>query len=475
MRLPLYSNLCEAVEGDSIVDSSTNMASSSYLYPHHNRYPPYMDSELSAMSSYIPNSYYPPSSMVPGASSMPHPYSSYDTAAGRAEHYPPSSNCFKILLDESQSASEKQVSSTTQRPFDGKLPALDGFGEHPPHRQEDPDPSALLKMVGSNVPGRPRKRPLPPGKPPYSYIALICMAIANSPTRMKTLREIIEFINERFPYYRQSTKWHGSIRHNLTLNDCFKKQARRPGDKGHPWSIDESFEDMFDNGSLLRRRYRYKVGSKRWMQNQERSLSRANKKAETDAHPQRSDDSVNADISDNPQAGLDLSVKEESNIEISDHNDSAIGHSPSSSAASFTADILSSGSLPSTDSAGTSNASTPSSPAEKSDMTVPPSGNNQHYYPASSDTDAVTVKAEFPPPCDDSSSSSSFSAHRGPPPPYFYGSSHGDASRPDAFSGSLAASYHSAGQMYPNYFSSYSHSAAAAGYSSYFYPPSSSH
>ena len=97
-----------------------------------------------------------------------------------------------------------------------------------------------------------------------SYIAMICMAIANSPESRCTLREIIEYIETRFPYYCRDKKWHGSIRHNLTLNDCFVKQARRPGDKGCPWSIDPEFEDMFDNGSLLRRRYRYKEGSEKW-------------------------------------------------------------------------------------------------------------------------------------------------------------------------------------------------------------------
>ena len=98
----------------------------------------------------------------------------------------------------------------------------------------------------------------------YSYIAMICMAIANSPESRCTLREIIDYIEARFPYYCRDKKWHGSIRHNLTLNDCFVKQARRPGDKGCPWSIDPEFEDMFDNGSLLRRRYRYKEGSDKW-------------------------------------------------------------------------------------------------------------------------------------------------------------------------------------------------------------------
>ena len=134
--------------------------------------------------------------------------------------------------------------------------------------------------------GRVRKRPLESGKPAYSYIALICMSIGNSPTRAATLREIIEYIQTRFPYYQRSTKWHGSIRHNLTLNDCFVKQPRRPGEKGCPWTIDPAFEDMFDSGSLLRRRYRFKEGTDKWHKSRKDSAVKAERSRQRKVHQQ---------------------------------------------------------------------------------------------------------------------------------------------------------------------------------------------
>ncbi|XP_042650162.1 forkhead box protein E3-like [Tyto alba] len=100
-----------------------------------------------------------------------------------------------------------------------------------------------------------------PQKPPYSYVALIAMAIRASPEQRLPLSGIYAYIAGRFPYYRGGPKgWQNSIRHNLSLNPCFRLLPRRPGTaaprRGGDWALDPAFHDMFPGGDYRRRRQR---------------------------------------------------------------------------------------------------------------------------------------------------------------------------------------------------------------------------
>lgn len=61
-------------------------------------------------------------------------------------------------------------------------------------------------------------------KPPYSYIALIVMAIQAAPSKRCTLSEIYTFLQQRWSFFRGNYQgWKNSVRHNLSLNECFIK------------------------------------------------------------------------------------------------------------------------------------------------------------------------------------------------------------------------------------------------------------
>ncbi|XP_013888077.1 forkhead box protein B1 [Austrofundulus limnaeus] len=110
---------------------------------------------------------------------------------------------------------------------------------------------------------RPGRNTYSEQKPPYSYISLTAMAIQSSPEKMLPLSDIYRFIMDRFPFYRDHTqRWQNSLRHNLSFNDCFIKIPRRPDQpgKGSFWALHPNCGDMFENGSFLRRRKRFKVG-----------------------------------------------------------------------------------------------------------------------------------------------------------------------------------------------------------------------
>lgn len=97
-------------------------------------------------------------------------------------------------------------------------------------------------------------------KPTQSYIALIATAILKSKEKRLVLSDIYKYIMANFSYFQSQDKsWRNSIRHNLSLNECFIKVGRSEQGKGHYWGIHPANYEDFSQGDFRRRRARRRV------------------------------------------------------------------------------------------------------------------------------------------------------------------------------------------------------------------------
>lgn len=102
-------------------------------------------------------------------------------------------------------------------------------------KKENPDLAAT-----AGVPYDPTKHAK--NKPPYSFSCLIFMAIEDSPSKRLPVKDVYDWIVRNFPFFETApTGWRNSVRHNLSLNKCFRKvdRDRQQGlGKGSSWCID---------------------------------------------------------------------------------------------------------------------------------------------------------------------------------------------------------------------------------------------
>uniref|UniRef100_A0A8C6ZNN7 Fork-head domain-containing protein n=1 Tax=Nothoprocta perdicaria TaxID=30464 RepID=A0A8C6ZNN7_NOTPE len=119
--------------------------------------------------------------------------------------------------------------------------------------RSSPLPSAPQGAAGA------RPQPEPPDKPSQSYIALISTAILSSPEKKLLLSDIYQWIMDHYPYFKNKKSWRNSVRHNLSLNECFVKAGRSDNGKGHFWAIHPANLEDFAKGDYHRRRARRRI------------------------------------------------------------------------------------------------------------------------------------------------------------------------------------------------------------------------
>lgn len=96
-------------------------------------------------------------------------------------------------------------------------------------------------------------------KPPYSFSSLIFMAIESSPVKALPVKDIYGWIAKNFPYYKVAPDgWKNTVRHNLSLNKCFRKieKGKRAKDS------DQDHQQLDDQvGGLVNNVYRLLLDS----------------------------------------------------------------------------------------------------------------------------------------------------------------------------------------------------------------------
>jgi hypothetical protein len=117
---------------------------------------------------------------------------------------------------------------------------------------------------GSPTAGDTRSRtsesPTGGDKPPGSYISLLAKAILGSAEQRMVLGDIYDHFLDIYPFFRNTKcSWRNSIRHNLSVNECFVKDGRAKNGKGFFWAIHSACIGDFTKGDYDRRTARKRV------------------------------------------------------------------------------------------------------------------------------------------------------------------------------------------------------------------------
>jgi len=67
-------------------------------------------------------------------------------------------------------------------------------------------------------------------RPPFTYAALIKLALSESPNKQMNLNEIYNWFSSTFAFYRNNPhSWKNAVRHNLSLHNIFKRVENTSG------------------------------------------------------------------------------------------------------------------------------------------------------------------------------------------------------------------------------------------------------
>ncbi|CAG8471548.1 13231_t:CDS:2 [Cetraspora pellucida] len=248
--------------GGGLLSLSTQSAPST-PYPA-SPYPSYLTSPLQTQPPPIPQqSYYqpqqpqrsPPTSYYPQqnySSSYPPAYQrqSSPPPSRRQQHHPSHYSPYNVPQISPQSTHSHspfpQQSQPSAHIQQHGIPPIRPYQRSHTSQTVISEPFVTVTPELNNRPPRRRRRP------PFSYSSLIAQAILDSPDRRLTLREVYQWIMERYPqlYKADDTGWQVP-RSDTELGHSTSSSAASKG-KGGYWTIDPEYMSAYHDGVFAR-------------------------------------------------------------------------------------------------------------------------------------------------------------------------------------------------------------------------------
>jgi hypothetical protein len=154
----------------------------------------------------------------------------------------PSEYCAQSNIESNESTNEKQFDETTKEDSD----------------EENDDDSDEDKENDEDDKCKDSKSKMCPSKPPKPYLEIIADAILSCTAKMMQLHEIYNYMEAKYQYFAKNINksWRNSVRHNLSLNECFVKAGRGSNGKGNYWRIHPLCEKEFIRGNFRRKSFK---------------------------------------------------------------------------------------------------------------------------------------------------------------------------------------------------------------------------
>lgn len=151
-------------------------------------------------------------------------------------------------------SSAKELSHPCEVPLEKKI-KLEASSSSSSHLEEE----VILQSLEEGRADFPiGALPVSSSKPPYSYSALVAMAITSTSKQIATTSEICNYISATFPYYKKTDKaWKCFVRHALSQSSFFMKvpfKQKRP--RVTQWMINPESRRTFLKGSFQNSKHR---------------------------------------------------------------------------------------------------------------------------------------------------------------------------------------------------------------------------